>query len=152
MAKTKQPSGLSIARDSMKFECSWKIADEDYGDGIQFRWRNNLTAKGKWESEVTLGAKVTSRTVSLTAASYYPTTNKKLTTITFSVRGKRKAVTKTENDKTTTTTYDWSEWVQKNYTLNLPNVPSLTATLSDDYASKFHGRFNDWFPSLNVMS
>ena len=133
MAKTKQPSGLSISRDGVKFECSWKISDEDYGEGIQFRWRTNLTAKGKWESENNLGVKTTSRTVSVTATSYFPTTNKKLTTITFEVRGKRKAVTKTENNKTTTTTYDWSEWVQKNYTLNLPNVPSVEATLSDDY-------------------
>ena len=129
MAKTKKPSGLSIARDNMKFAFSWKIADADYGEGLQFQWKTNQTKKGTWEADLNLSTKTTSRTVSLTAANFYPTTSKKLTKVTFRVRGKRKKVTKDGK----TTTYDWSDWVQKDYTVNIPYAPSISAALSSDY-------------------
>ena len=129
MAKTKNPSGLSIARDNMKFAFSWKIADTDYGEGLQFQWKTNQTKKGTWEADLKLSTKATSRTVSLTAANFYPTTTKKLTTVSFRVRGKRKKVTKDGK----TTTYDWSDWVQKDYTVNIPYAPSISAALSSDY-------------------
>ena len=125
MAKTKKPSGLSIARDGWKFTCGWKIADEDYGGGLQFRWRSNQTKKGKWEAESNLNVKDTSRTVSLSASAFFPNTTKKLTTVTFEVRGKRAAVTKDNK----TTTYDWSDWTTKNFTVSVPYTPTLTGEL-----------------------
>ena len=130
MAKTKKPSGLSIARDGMKFACSWKVSDEDYDSGIQFQYRTNLFSAGVWSNAVSLLRGTTSRTISLSASNFYPTTKDKLSVVSFRVRGKRKPVTKTENNITTTTTYDWSDWEQKNYDLNLPSMPVLTAELS----------------------
>lgn len=112
MAKTKAPSGLAIARSTLSFACSWKIADKDYNKGQQFQWRTNLT---KWTT-VSCGVKTTKKTVSVTASAYYPTTKKKLTYISFRVRGKRDG-------------YDWSAWTVKKLTLKVPAVPSLSASL-----------------------
>lgn len=124
MAYTTAPSGLSVARSGMKFILSWKRADKDYDDGQQFQYRTNLDGEGVWH-DVSIGTDATSKPISLSAADYYPTTDKKLLRIAFRVRGKRTATTKDD----VTTYYDWSAWTSKVYYLNEPRRPSLTATL-----------------------
>lgn len=128
MATTIKQSGLSIARNNMKFTLSWKIADADYGKGQQLRWR---IWTGKWSAwtSVTIGVKATTATVSLTAADYFPTTKVYLYGIQFQLRGMRNPTTKDGK----TTTYDWSQWAEKTMDLTAPETPSLTAALSDSY-------------------
>lgn len=112
MAKTKAPSGLALARNNLAFACSWKISEKDYNDGQQLQWRTNLQ---KWTT-VTVGASTTKKTVSLTASTFYPTTKKKLTYISFRVKGKKSGA-------------EWSDWTTKTLTLKAPAVPTLKATL-----------------------
>ena len=135
MANTRKPNGLTIVREGMKFTCSWKIIDVDYDRGIQFRRRTNLTAKGKWDAESGIYEKSTSIDFWLTAANYYPTKAKYLTTVTFQVRGRRKTVVKDD----VRTEYEWSDWAEKSFTINVPNVPSLTQELDPqlDNVTKF---------------
>lgn len=120
MANTIAPSGLSIARDGMKFTLSWKKADENYNAGQEFQYRTNLTST--W-TDVSIGTNVTSRTVSLSASDYYPTTADKLTQVLFRVRGKRE----TADD----VSYDWSAWAQKTMTLAVPKNPVVTQELDE---------------------
>ena len=131
MAATKAPTGLSIARDSMKFTLSWKVADEDYGAGQEFQYRTNLDESGKWTS-VSIAANVTSRTISLTAADYYPTTSDKLLRIAMRVRGKRTATT----EDNVTTNYDWSAWASKVLELDVPNRPTCSQELDSSLDNK----------------
>ena len=125
MAATKRPSGLSIARNALlTFTFNWKISDQDYGGGQQLQWR--LDDTGAWTS-VSVGAAATSKRISITASNYYPTKNKWIKKISFRVRGKRQ--TTTSGGKTTT--YDWSEWTEYGWLLNVPAKPSMTAELDD---------------------
>ena len=134
MANTVKPTGLTIARKNLSFTFSWKIADKDYGAGQELQYRTNLMKEGKWTS-ITIGTTATQKAVSLTAADYNPTTSKKLTSITFKVRGKRRQYTEGTGDKQKTYTPDWSAWSQKTFSMTVPVVPSLTATLSTQNAN-----------------
>jgi len=131
MGSTKAPSGLSVARDTMKYTLSWKIADEDYGGGQEFQYRTNLDESGAWTS-VSIGNAVTSRTISFTASDYYPTTANELLRIAFRVRGKRASVT----EDNVTTTFDWSAWTTKVYELHEPKRPTLAEELDDEVTNK----------------
>ena len=129
MAATKKPTGLAIARNGWTYTFSWKIADADYGKGQTFQWRINSE---KWQT-VTVGAGTTAKSVSLTAANFYPTTTKKISSISFRVRGKRRPVTK--NGKTTN--YDWSEYATATKTINLPRNPVLSTELLESNQCRF---------------
>lgn len=129
MASTKNPSGLAISRINMKFIFSWKIADNDYGAGQELQWRMNLDKAGTWRTE-TIGRASVQKSVSLTAADYYPTTSAHLKEITFRVRGKKTATTDSKTGKVTT--YDWSAWVSKSFTMDAPARPSVTAELDSE--------------------
>ena len=126
---TEAPTGLTIARDGMKFTCSWKIKDKDYGQGQQFEWRIN--DDGKWHS-VTVGKKTTSKVVTLDASTYYPNKKKKITSFYFQVRGRRSNYsTKTKlSGNTITTNFEpnWSAWSAKGFSFNAPAKPSVSAT------------------------
>lgn len=131
MAGTKQPSGLGIERTAvLTFKFTWKIADKDYGKGQQLRWHTDNAKPDKWKTEA-ISATATSKKVSLTAASYYPTKNAYVKKITFQVRGKRN----TSNG----TSYDWSAWSEKSITLVVPLKPTLSAALDSslDNVTKF---------------
>ncbi len=122
MAKpaTTPPSGLTIARDNLKFTFTWKIGEKDGYVRQHYHWKTNLT---DWTA-VEIGNTVTSKSVTLTASDYYPTTSKKLTTVSFRVRAIRSS------------SYEWTGWVQKDFNLAVPNVPSLTATLDGSSYNK----------------
>lgn len=149
MANTKNPSGLSIARNNANFTCTWKIADKNYGAGLQFRWRTNLTKKGKWYT-TKLGVKTTSRTITLNWNDYYPAKKGTLQIITFQVRGRRSKYT----EKKKTITPAWSGWAEKKVTFVVPLVPSLTPELLESNQTKFTWNLtNDvksWRPFVNV--
>ena len=124
MSKTTAPSGLTISRNGMNFACSWKIAASNHTDGQQFQYKTNLMTS--WVA-LPVGVTATSKTVTLSASSFYPTTKKGLGTVSFRVRGKRRDTG--SNPKT----YDWSDWSTKTLTINLPKKPTMTAELSDQY-------------------
>lgn len=126
MSKTTAPSGLTISRNGMSFACSWKIAASNHTDGQQFQYKTNLMTA--WTS-VSVGVTATSKTVTLSAASFYPTTKKGLQTVSFRVRGKRK------DTGSKPKTYDWSDWSTKTMTLSVPKKPALSAELSDQYTN-----------------
>lgn len=124
MAKTKNPSGLSVARTTNKLSCTWKIGDSDYGDGQQFQWKID---KGKWTKK-SVGKTATATPITLTLANYYPYAKKpKIKSFWFRVRGNRKKYTK-KNKKINP---GWSGWTKKEFKLAKPPKPALTATLSD---------------------
>ena len=114
---TKKPSGLAISRKGMKFTFSWKIADSDYGAGQELQWRTNLT---KWTS-LSVGTSATSKTVTLSANTYWPYTKKYLDYVAFRVRGKRRTAR--------SVTYNWSAWTENSWNMIAPETPSLTAAL-----------------------
>ena len=83
---SKAPASLSIARSGSKFTLSWKIADKDYNNGQTFAYRT-LSATN-W-AHVALGVRATSTSQTISASQFYPYTNKTITAISMSVRGRR---------------------------------------------------------------
>lgn len=130
---TKKPSGLTIKRSGNVFVFEWKIADADYGDGQQVEYRFG-NAK-KW-SALGAGATTKKKSTSIDPTKYYPYTKKKITKVEFRVRGKRKKTEKEVDKKKVTTTYAWSDWATKTYTIKKPRKPTVTATLSNTYSNQ----------------
>lgn len=132
---TKSPTGLSIARNGSKVTISWKIGDSDYGGGQKLRYK--IGSDG-WKS-IDVGKTATSKVLTVPVASYYPAASKKLSKIIVYIRGKRKSYTKKviKNKKTVTETVNpgWSDWAVKTYTLTIPNMPTLSASLSENYTN-----------------
>lgn len=118
MAKkaSKKPKGLAIARNNMKFACSWKKG-ESYSNKQQFSYVVDRVSKtDKWSTAVDIGKGVTSRSVSLSLSNYYPHSGKpKIANFKFRVRG----VSNKEK---------WSDWVSQEFSIDLPAKPSLTVT------------------------
>lgn len=116
MAKTSsKPNGLAIARNNLKFACSWKKG-ENY-EKQQFSYVIDRGGKtDKWSTAVNLNGNVTSRNVTVTAANIFPTSGKpKIIQVKFKVRGKAK-------DK------EWSDWTVKAFSITLPAKPKASAT------------------------
>lgn len=132
---TKTPSGLSIARNNMKFTFGWKIADKDHDGGQEIQWRTNKTGAGKWTA-LPLSNSATSKTVTLSATNFYPTTDDRLTTVSFRIRGKRAPYTEGSGAAQRTITPDWSEWARKDYTVKEPAAPSVSAELDSSLPNK----------------
>lgn len=143
MAKTKKPTGLSIARSGFKFTCTWKIADSDYGGGQEFEYRTKgATGWRKWRS-VDCGKSTTSKAVSLSASSFYPTVGDKLLAFQFRVRGNRKSYKKDGK----TVNPGWSEWTDKTYEMVQLPKPTLSEELVSGYTNKT--TFSWSMPSLS---
>lgn len=123
MAKTKQPTGLSITRKDSTFTMSWKCGDKNYDDGQSLQYRTNLQG---WTG-VGVGKKDRSKSVTLGGDGFYPTTGKYLEWVQMRVCGNRskyKKKGKTVNPST-------SAWSYYTYNLQVPRVPSLTATMHE---------------------
>lgn len=113
---SKKPKGLSIARNNMKFACSWKKG-ESYSDKQQFSYLVNRAGKSdKWTTAVNIGKAVTSKSVSLSLSNYFPYSGKpKITEFKFRVRG----VSNKEK---------WSDWVSQAFSIDVPAKPSLSVS------------------------
>lgn len=120
MASTKNPTGLSTARNNNKFACTWKLG-EKYEGGQQFKYRYN---GADWSKAVDISKTATSKSQSLNFSKFYPTTNKKLKMFKFAVRGRNK-------DKSGNVG-KWSAWTPKEFAINPPRKPGLTVTPSDN--------------------
>ena len=116
---SKKPKGLSIARNNMKFACSWKKG-ESYSDKQQFSYLVNRAGKSdKWTTAINIGKAVTSKSVSLSLSNYFPYSGKpKITEFKFRVRG--------VSDKE-----KWSDWVSQAFSIDVPAKPSLSASPSE---------------------
>jgi hypothetical protein len=139
---TLKPSGLTAARNGMRFVVTWKITDADYSNGLQVQYRTNRTKAGVW-LDATVRTDSTSTIISL-SSTYYPEDTKLLTEFKFRVRGKRSTTTTTTSKQdgsdtirtTTTTTYNWSAWSTNTFTIVAPYRPTMTATLWDDNTNR----------------
>lgn len=135
MAKTIKPKGLQVKRSGGNFTCSWICADKNYSDGQQLWYRLN-TGKNKWGKWLQIsGVKPGTRSKAqpLNFANYYPASGKaKLNSIQFRVRGNRakyKSGKKTINP--TMSNYSFYR-----YNLQVPNVPTLSEALSEQFQTK----------------
>lgn len=113
---TKAPTGLAITRSGNVFTCTWKRG-QSYNKKQQFA--KNLT--GEWETAVDIGKAETSKTVSVNFADFYPTTETKLPSFQFEVRGLYGK--------------SWSAFTQKSFTIGLPNAPTLEANKDENLAT-----------------
>lgn len=130
-ATTKKPTGLSITRKGQWYTLSWKIGDDNYSDGQQLGHHKSWQKKGAWTS-VDIGNKTTSKSIKVLNDNYYPNTSTKLKRITFRVRGNRQEYTKETSKKITNHKFSWSDWATKEIDLDVPNKPSITATLDNE--------------------
>ena len=113
MAKSKNPSGLSIGRNGGTYSFGWRNG-EKYGDGLQFRYRINW---GGWSGAIGLGKK---------SPSSYSLNLGVKRQVQFQVRGNAKGSKK------------WSSWVSSGeYRLAVPNNPVVTAELTSPNVTKF---------------
>lgn len=131
MAKTKAPTGLSISRTNTKFTLTWKIADKDYGDGQHFSYIIDDTGADQWSTAQKLGAKVTSKAISIALNNFYPYNSQYLYNIGMRVKGNRKEYT----EKKKKINPSASDWVEKRFTVDVPLNPSIVATKSDSLSN-----------------
>ena len=134
MAITHQPTGLTTTRSNLTFTFSWKITDKDYEAGQQLQYRTNLTEK--WTS-IEIGCWTTKKTLTLSAANYYPADNDRLNAVWFRVRGKRRPYTETHGKEEKSYTPDWSAWSDKVYVIDNPDRPSLESELLSANRTEF---------------
>ena len=125
--KTKAPTGLSITRNSNAFTLKWKIGDANYGDGQTVRFRANWNTFGN----IAVGKTATSAVGRVDLTKFYPHTHTLLRQVQFAIRGKRSRYT--QKRKTYNTTQ--SDWAYGTFAIQVPPVPSLTATLSDSVSN-----------------
>ena len=124
MAKaTAKPSGLSIARNGLKFTLSWKIADKDYGAGQELEWRIWTGKWSKW-TKINVSATQTTASVSFSTADYWPNKAVYFYGINFWLRGKRKG------------DFTWSDWSKCTMDLTAPETPSVSVTLDETYTNQ----------------
>lgn len=108
MAKTKKPTGLSIARSVNVYTLKWKIGDSDYANGQQLQYSLN---GGAWTA-ITIGATATTATV----------TNASVRSLVFRVMGNRKAYKKNGRKINP----GWSAWAQSaTWSAAIPATPTL---------------------------
>ena len=121
---TKRPTGLSIKRSGAYFICTWKIGDENYSQGQTFQWR---VPGGKWQN-VVIGNATTQKTIVIDTSTWYPYAKPRIPSIIVRIRGRRG-----EFDGKNPAA---SAWTQKEYDIQLPPRPTLTATLSSSENNK----------------
>lgn len=127
---TKPPTGLALTRSGNKFTLTWKCGDADYDLGQQYERRiNYMTASGankstEWSSH-SISASQRKEATTTTWTSWYPSTEKRVTSIETRVRGRRAPYV----SGTTTYLEDWSPWASKSYTISPPLKPTLSASL-----------------------
>ena len=125
---TKYPTGLKISRNANVFTFEWQIGDKVYDDGQQLQYR--IGSDGAWQhfgSSSAIGKTVTKRTLTFTPSNYYPTTSKKIDSISFRVRGKRKDHIDTVKGLRVQFICGWSRWSEKTFTIKPPPKPVITA-------------------------
>lgn len=146
--KTKKPTGLSFARKGSAITLTWKCGDSDYNKKHQlfwnyYAWKYKYNKKKKknvgntvkvatskeWRN---IKGTLRSYTFKFNVKSFYPYTQKLLTTISVSVRGQRKDFKQNDTNYTT----QMSDYTNKQYKLEKPKAPSISQALSNDYDNR----------------
>ena len=112
---TKVPSGLTITRSTLSMACEWKRGASYTAQ--QFEYKINDDA---WIAESVTGS-ATTKTISLSASSYYPTTATTISKFSFRVRGKKGK---------------WSGWTEAAFVFDVPNRPFTDATPDSQLSNK----------------
>lgn len=127
MAKTQQPTGLSIKRDGANFILSWVIGDDNYDAGQQLQYISRVNGKWKSWDDYAVTTTDTEKVITIDLSKWYPSMGNTLSGVEFCVRGKR-------------TGYDWSDFTHKTlYLLTYPTI-TISNTLTD--ANKFNAYFD----------
>lgn len=139
---TKKPTGLTITRNGAKFTTTWKITDVNYGSGQQYQRRVHYeTATGAkkatdWSAQ-TLTNRQTKEATTLTWSDYYPTTERRMTSLEVRIKGRRGVHEDTSGLYPGKLMQEpWSAWAYKEYTITPPLKPSLSANLDDELWNK----------------
>ena len=151
---SKKPTGLSITRSGSTFTCTWKIADENYGEGQTFQYRVN---SGNW-TEVNVTKTATSKSFSVNFEAYRPTTGAALGAVSFRVKGKRSSWSSTVEKKKKYVRKDYetfeSDWAEKTYTFSVPTVavltPGMLFALLITFSSLAAVTIRDFLPALTA--
>lgn len=130
---TKAPTGLSIMRNGEWYTIKWKIGDANYGDGQQLQYRlTNGKKKGPWHS-LEVGKTTTSRSVKVLNSTHYPIDpKKKVTSITFRIRGNRQEYSKGTGNNRVNYKCSWSAWAKKEKVMYVPPSPTLSVELDNE--------------------
>ena len=136
---TKKPTGLAITRSGMKFTLEWKIGDANYAGDHRLYYTTNYSAKEKdsaikWTA-VSIGAKTTKKTVTISTSGFFPNTTTQLQNVAFKVWGRRQNYKEIKGNTTTTYKMQPSDAVIKVFSLTTPDKPALTATLDNTYTN-----------------
>ena len=124
MADKHKPSGLKIARNKGKFTFSWKIKDSNDCQDQSAGYRTNLTKAGHWSGLGDLAKTTTSKSHTFNDDDYYPHTSKKLTSVSFRVRGKYKKG-------------GWSDYANDTFHVKPPKKPKIKSALQARNSSTF---------------
>ncbi len=141
MAKTKKPTGLSLARKDNQYTAKWKITAKDYGDGQNMKWRARYntfkTVKGKktavhhdgsW-NDIDIGKTTTSKALTASMASFYPNKAQYLYGIQFAVQGNQKKYKTTKKKKTVTVNNSMSDWSYCQFDISAPDAPTMSTEI-----------------------
>lgn len=130
MAKTKKPTGITIARSNYTFTCTWKFGDSDYDGGQKVQVKVN---NGSWVTSLNedKGTKKVTKYV-IPYLLYYPNTSTVIQSVTFRIKGNRKSY----KSKGKTINPGWSDWAEKTYTISAPIAPSVSADLDESVSNK----------------
>ena len=149
---TRAPGGLTVKRNGNAFTISWKITDEDYGDGQTLQYRLGLPGKWTAWTNIAVGSTQTSKAITISANDYYPVTSLKLNKIQFRIRGKRR-----KHDGVNPAV---SAWTTKEFDVMVPNRPTLNAELSQSlnnmttftWATTVSTESIMWFTSTEIQT
>lgn len=134
--KTKDPTGLAIARNGNAFTFSWVNGDVDYDGGLQVQYRVN---SDDWKSIKLSSKKVTSASATISFNNYKPVKDTAFKKVSFRVKGQRKPFTKTNKKQTKTVNYSTepTAWVPFTAKFAKPAAPNLSVSAqSSDIANQ----------------
>lgn len=128
-AKDYKPTAPTIKRDGNKYTASWKVGNKAHWSWLDVdSKRDRADASDKWASEHSkLGVSKTSESLRFDRGDYYPcknakgNANKKLKSIAFRIRGKKKDGT------------GYYGWASETYTFEKPAKPSLSLSVNDTF-------------------
>lgn len=119
---TKKPTGVTLTRKGKRFIVKWKIADKDYGDGQDAKYK---IGSGKWKSFDKVTTKTTKKAFSVNTNKYYPNDGKpKLTRVRIRLQGNRKKyeVNNVKKDP------EASGWRNKTFEILPPDNPKVATS------------------------
>ena len=130
---TKKPTGLSLTRNGNKFVLTWKkgeasshtISDQQYQRRVNYETASGTAKSQSWTSQ-SITATATKESTAVTWSDWYPTTKKKMTSLTARVRARRAPYV---YGSMNIVVEDWSDWSSKSYDIDPPLKPSASTSL-----------------------